>query len=93
MAKVIEIFKNATLVSVEQLADIPIYEWDWRCMFTGCKGTFYIGESQHKCPGQRFIMLTDKKDFKLTTDYGKIEQTEEYIEITTKNSVYIFNIN
>ena len=92
MAKIIEIFENATLVSVEQLADTPSYEWDWRCQFTGCKGTLYIGESQHKNPNKRFIMLTDNKNFRLTTGYGKIEQTEEYITITTKSSKYIFKI-
>lgn len=93
MAKVIKTFENATLVSVEQLADMPSYEWDWRCMFTGCKGTLYIGESQHKRPGERFMMLTDKKDFRLTTSYGKIEQTDEHLKITTQNSVYIFKIS
>ena len=92
MAKVIEIFENATLVSIEQLDDRNIYEWDWRCKFIGCKGTLYIGESQHKRPGERFIMLTDKKDFRLTTGYGEIEKIEEYIKITTKNSSYIFLI-
>ena len=93
MAKIIEIFENATLVSVEQLGDTPIYEWDWRCQFTGCKGTLYIGESQHKNPNKRFIMLTDNKAFRLTTGYGEIEQTEEYIKIITQNSIYIFNIS
>ncbi len=67
MAKVIETFENATLVSVEQLDDRNIYEWDWRCQFTGSKGTLYIGESQHKKTNKRFIMLTDNKDFRLTT--------------------------
>lgn len=56
------------------------------------KGTLYIGESQHKHPGERFIMLTDKKDFHLTTGYGKIEMTEKFIKIATKNSSYIFLI-
>lgn len=93
MAKVVETFENATLVSVERLADVPPYEWDWRCQFVGCKGTLYIGESQHKRPGERFIILTDKKDFRLTTGYGKIEQTDEHLKITTQNSVYIFKIN
>lgn len=93
MAKIIEAFENATLVSVEQLADMPSYEWDWRYQFIGCKGTLYIGESQHKRPGERFIMLTNKKDFRLTTNYGKIERTKEYIKITTQNSVYIFKIS
>lgn len=92
MAKVIETFENATLISVELLTETPLYEWDWRCMFTGCKGTLYIGESQHKRPGECFIMLTDNKDFRLTTGYGKIKQTEEYIKITTKNSIYTFMI-
>lgn len=92
MAKVIETFENATLVSVEQLTERPLYEWDWRCMFTGCKGTLYTGESQHKRPGERFIMLTDKKNFRLTTGYGEIEQIEEYITITTNRSKYIFKI-
>lgn len=92
MAKVIETFENATLVSVEQLDDGNIYEWDWRCKFVGCKGTLYIGESQHKNPEKRFIMLTDNKDFRLTTGYGKIEQNEERITITTKSSRYTFKI-
>lgn len=92
MAKVIETFENATLVSVEQLTETPLYEWDWRCKFVGCKGTLYIGESQKKCPGERFIMLTNKKDFRLTTGYGKIEITEKFIKITTQNSSYIFLI-
>ena len=93
MAKIIETFENATLVSVEQLDDTPLYEWDWRCQFTGCKGTLYIGESQHKNPSKRFITLTDNKNFRLTTSYGEIEQSEEHIKITTKNSVYIFAIS
>ena len=93
MAKIIEIFENATLVSVEQLADTPIYEWDWRCQFTGCKGTLYIGESHHKNPNKRFVTLTDNKNFRLTTSYGEIEQSEEYIKITTKNSFYIFKLS
>lgn len=93
MAKVIETFENATLVSVEQLTETPLYEWDWRCKFIGCKGTLYIGESQLKRPGKRFIMLTDNKDFRLTTGYGKIEQTNEHLKITTKNSAYIFKIS
>lgn len=92
MAKIIETFENATLVSVEQFTETPLYEWDWRCQFTGCKGTLYIGESQHKHPGERFIMLTDKKDFRLTTGCGIIERIEECIFITTKNSRYIFKI-
>ncbi len=92
MAKVIETFENATLVSVEQLDDRNTYEWDWRCKFVGCKGTLYIGKSEHKRPGEQFIMITDKKDFRLTTGYGKIEQTEEHLTITTKNSSYIFII-
>lgn len=92
MAKVIETIENATLVSVEQLDDRNIYEWDWRCKFAGCKGTLYIGESEHKRPGKRFIMLTDNKDFRLTTGYGKIEQNEERITITTKSSRYTFKI-
>lgn len=92
MAKIIETIENATLISVEQLDDRNIYEWDWRCKFTGCKGTLYIGESKHKNPGKRFIMLTDSKDFRLTTGYGETERTEEYITITTKSSKYIFKI-
>ena len=92
MAKIIEIFENVTLVSVEQLDDTPLYEWDWRCQFTGCKGTLYIGESQHKNPSKRFITLTDNKNFRLTTGYGEIEQTVGYITITTKSSKYIFKI-
>lgn len=92
MAKVIETFENATLVSVEQIDDRLTYEWDWRCQYVGCNGTLYIGESQHKSPGKRFIMLTYKKDFRLTTGYGKIEQTEEHITITTPKSRYIFVI-
>lgn len=92
MAKVIKTFESATLVSVEKLDDRLTYEWDWRCQFVGCKGTLYIGESQHKRPGERFIMLTDNKDFKLTTGYGKIKQNEEHLMITTKNSRYIFII-
>lgn len=92
MAKAIETFENATLISVEQLDDRNIYEWDWRCKFVGCKGTLYIGTSEHKHPGKRFIMLTDKKDFRLTTGYGIIEHTEEHITITTKSSRYIFSI-
>ena len=92
MAKIIETIENATLVSVEQLDDRNIYEWDWRCKFTGCKGTLYIGESQHKNHGKRFIMLTDFKNFRLTTGYGDIEKAEEYITITTKSSKYIFKV-
>lgn len=92
MAKVIETFENATLVSVEQLTETPLYEWDWRCQFIGCKGTLYIGESQHKNPNKQFIMLTDNKNFRLTTGYGKIEQPDGYIKITTKSSSYIFLI-
>lgn len=92
MAKVIETFENVTLASVEQLDDRNIYEWDWRCKFVGCTGTLYIGESEHKRPGERFIILTDKKDFRLTTGYGDIEHTDEYLTITTKSSKYIFKI-
>lgn len=92
MKKVIETIENATLVSVEQLDDTLSYEWDWRCQFVGCNGTLYIGESEQKRPGNRFIMLTDNKDFRLTTGYGDIEQAEEYITITTKSSKYIFKI-
>ena len=90
MAKIIETIENATLVSVEQLDDRNIYKWDWRCKFVGCKGTLYIGESQHKNPSTRFITLTDNKNFQLTTGYGEIEQTDGYIKITTKSSNYIF---
>ena len=93
MAKIIEIFENATLVSVEQLDDTPTYEWDWRCQFTGCRGTLYIGESRHKNPSKRFITLTDNKNFRLTTSYGEIEQTDEHLKITTQNSSYIFKFN
>ena len=75
MAKMIETIENATLASVELLDNRNIYEWDWRCKFTGCKGTLYIGESQHKKPGKRFIMLTNNKDFRLTTGYGKSEKS------------------
>lgn len=71
MAKIIETIENATLVSVEQLDGRNIYEWGWRCKFTGCKGTLYIGESQHKNLGKRFVMLTDSRDFRLTTGYVK----------------------
>ena len=92
MAKIIETIENATLVSIEQLDNRNIYEWDWRCKFKGCKGTLYIGESQRKNYGKRFIMLTDSKDFRLTTGYGEIEKTEGYIAITTKSSKYIFKI-
>lgn len=92
MAKVIETFENATLVSVEQLDDRLTYEWDWRCQFVGCKGTLYIGESEHKRPGKRFIMLTDKKDFRLTTGYGQIELIKTNLKVTTQNSIYIFEI-
>ena len=92
MAKVVETFENATLVSVERLADMPSYEWDWRCQFVGCKGTLYIGESQHRHPSERFAVLTDRKDFRLTTACGEIEKTEEHITITTKNSIYIFKM-
>lgn len=92
MAKVIETFENATLVSLEQLDDRNIYEWDWRCKFVGCKGTLYIGESEHKSPGKCFVMLTDNKDFRLTTGYGEIKQAEEHITITTKSSKYTFKL-
>lgn len=92
MAKIIETFENATLISVEQLGDTHSYKWDWRYQFIGCKGTLYIGESQQKRSGECFIMLTDKKDFQLTTGYGKIEMTEKFIKIATKNSSYIFLI-
>ncbi len=37
-------------------------------------------------------MLTDNKDFRLTTGYGDIEQTEEHVTIITKRSRYIFKI-
>ncbi len=36
MAKIIETFEYVTLVSVEQVADMPSHEWDWRCQFVGC---------------------------------------------------------
>lgn len=90
MAKIIETFENAVLSSVDQLADMPLHEWKWRYQFVRCKGTLYIGESQHKNPSKHFIMLTDNKDFRLTTGYGEIEQTDRYIKITTKSSCYIF---
>jgi len=92
MAKVIETFENAVLSSVEQLADMPLHEWKWRYQFVGCKGTLYICESEPKHPNERFALLTDSKDFRLTTTCGEIKKTEEHITVTTKNSRYIFKI-
>ena len=92
MAKSIETFENAVLSSVEQLADMPLHEWKWRYQFVGCKGTLYICESERKHPNGRFALLTDLKDFRLTTACGEIEKAEEHITVTTMNSRYIFKI-
>lgn len=57
-----------------------------------CKGTLCICKSELKHLGERFALLTDLKDFRLTTACGEIEQTKEHITVTTMNSRYIFKI-
>ena len=90
MPKINAIYENSVLVSLDKLSDMPSEKWDWRYAFLGKKGTLYIMESVKKNKGKHFIVLTDKKDFRLTTGYGEIQMAEKFIRITTKNSSYIF---
>ena len=92
MPNVLNKYENATLVSVEKVSEDSVDFWKWREGYVGKKGELYLCVSVDKHIGKHFVRFTDHKDFKLTTSCGEVEISDTRLRITTKNSIYVFEI-
>ena len=92
MPNVLNKYENATLVSVEKVSEDSVDFWKWREGYVGYKGKLYLCVSVDKHPHEHFVRFTDHKDFNLTTSCGKVDISDNHLRITTKNSIYVFEI-
>ena len=54
MAKLIEAYEPAVLLSVEKRGQEEDHMWDWRLGYIGKPGLLITLESEHKAPGRRY---------------------------------------
>ena len=88
MAELIKI-QYGRVVSVEPRNPSAIsQDWNWRKEFEGFCGIMHIYQSQHKHPGQHFIVIYDIEQNYLKTGAGDLINNGNRITLTTKNSIY-----
>lgn len=79
------------ILSVESKGTIEEGEWSWRPIFVGLRGVINIYESEIKDPGKHFIYIKGTDDY-LRTGLGIMTEEDKIITLSTKNSVYKFQL-
>jgi|GEM_PF-3208081 len=83
----------AMLINVESTHYEPDNEWMWRTDLIGRTGYVEIyDDASEKGQGNVHIAFFDDGGFELKTGYGKIMVGENILTLTTKRSIYTFEI-
>lgn len=81
----------ARLLSVKSTGVKNEAEWSWREIFVGMRGVMNIYESVNKAPGKHFVYIKNTDNY-LRTGQGDMIQEDKTITLSTKNSVYKFQL-
>ena len=94
MAKLIESYVAKLIDVVPVIEDMKEMDenWSWRRDCIGMEGDLLILESEYKHPGKRFVDFFNDDDMWLATSYGTCEFHEDRMILTTKHSIYTFQI-
>ena len=90
MAKLIEAYEPAFLLSVEKQSQEEDRMWDWRLGYIGKPGCLSVLESERKAPERRYVHLSCRSTDTLTTGYGEIGRDGNRLTVTTEKSRYTF---
>ena len=91
MPKLIESYNEAICKSIRRISDMPYKIWNWREECVTLKGILFIFESEKKSPGKYFIRFMNS-EYDLITGCGEATFEDNAIALTTRNSVYEFEI-
>ncbi len=92
MMKTVIYITVAEFKSVEKTSDMEYEKWKWRERYIRFQGELYILESERRFAGQQYLYFTDHSGNWLTTGYGEYRINGKRLIMTTKNSVYEFEI-
>ncbi len=94
MAKLIESYVAKLIDVVPVIEDMKEMDenWSWRRECIGMEGDLLILESEYRHPGERFVDFFNDDDMWLATSYGTFEFREDRMILTTKHSIYTFQI-
>ncbi len=82
----------AEFKSVKKISDMEYKKWKWRERYICFQGELYILESEGKFAGKQYLYFTDHSGNWLTSGYGEYRIDGKRLTMTTKNSVYEFEI-
>ena len=91
MPKLIQSYEAVECKSIRRISDTPYEIWNWREECVGLRGILFIFESEKKHPGKHFIRFMNV-EYTLTTGCGEVTFEDNTITLTTRNSVYEFEI-
>ena len=91
MPKLIQSYEAAECKSIRRISDTPYEIWSCREECIGLRGILFIFESEKKHPGKHFIRFMNV-EYTLTTGCGEVAFEDNTIALTTRNSVYEFEI-
>ena len=91
MPKLIQSYEAVKCKSIRRISDTPYEIWKWREECVGIRGILFIFESEKKHPGKHFIRFMNL-EYDLTTGCGEVSTESNTITLTTRNSVYEFEI-
>lgn len=92
MPKYIRAFTVVEFKSVTNISDKPYDEWKWRERYIGFQGELFVFESTEKQPGKLYLNFTDHSRNCLNTGHGEYVIDGNILTMTTKNSIYEFEI-
>ena len=85
MAQIIEELYGE-IISIESTGRKSNAEWEWRKSYIGFRGRIIICMDEIKLD-KRFLYVEDRYKY-LITGLGDMEEDDEIITLTTKNSIY-----
>ncbi len=92
MPKPIDYYQNVIIKSVQKISDMDYEEWTWREKYINYQGILSIWESTEKFKGQHYISFNDLMGNWMHTGYGEYTISDNIITMTTRNSIYKFEI-
>ena len=92
MPKYIRSFTVVEFKAVTKICDKSYDEWKWRERYIGYQGELFVFESLEKHPGKRYLNFTDHSRNWLNTGCGEYVIEGNILTMTTKNSIYEFEI-
>lgn len=92
MPKLIKRYRYAKLKTVTKISDINYMYWKWRRKYIGFIGELSILQSEEKFPGQYYLYFTNHRLNWITSGYGEYTTNKNKLIMTTKNSIYEFEI-